>query len=85
MAVATLNRYIKYIGIGLVNFANLFYPEVMIIGGGVSRQGDVLVKPLQRYVSRNVYGSKYNPKIKVVAATLGNEAGIIGAACLAMN
>ncbi|MBO5777535.1 MAG: ROK family protein [Clostridia bacterium] len=85
VAVATLNRYIKYIGIGLVNFANLFYPEVMIIGGGVSRQGDVLVKPLQRYVSRNVYGSKYNPKIKVVAATLGNEAGIIGAACLAMN
>jgi hypothetical protein len=36
-------------------------------------------------VSRNVYGSKYNPKIKVAAAELGNEAGIIGAACLAMN
>jgi glucokinase len=70
---------------GLVNFANLFYPEIIIIGGGVSRQGDVLVKPLQRYVSRNVYGSKYNPKIKVAAAELGNEAGIIGAACLAMN
>ena len=85
VAIATLNKYIKYVGIGLVNFANLFYPEVIIVGGGVSRQGDVLVKPLQRYVSRNVYGSKYNPKIKVAAATLGNDAGIIGAACLAMN
>ena len=85
VAIATLNKYIKYVGMGLVNFANLFYPEVIIVGGGVSRQGDVLVKPLQRYVSRNVYGSKYNPKIKVAAATLGNDAGIIGAACLSMN
>ena len=85
VAVGVLNKYIKYVGTGLVNFANLFYPEVIIVGGGVSRQGDVLVKPLQRYVSRNVYGSKYNPKIKVAAAELGNDAGIIGAACLAMN
>ncbi len=84
VANAVVKRYIKYIGMGLVNFANLFYPEIIIVGGGISKEGDVLVKPLQRYVSRNVYGSKYNPKIKVVAATLGNDAGIIGAATLAM-
>lgn len=84
VANAVVKRYIKYIGMGLVNFANLFYPEIIIVGGGISKEGDVLVKPLQRYVSRNVYGSQYNPKIKVVAATLGNDAGIIGAATLAM-
>lgn len=84
VADAVIKRYIKYIGTGLVNFANLFYPEIIIVGGGISKEGDTLVKPLQRFVSRNVYGSKYNPKIKVVAATLGNDAGIIGAATLAM-
>ena len=81
-AIATLKRYIKYVGTGLVTFANLFFPEVIIIGGGISNAGDDIVKPLQRYVSRNIYGAQYNPKIKVVAATLKNDAGIIGAAAL---
>lgn len=84
VAIATVKRYIKYVGTGLVTFANIFFPEVIIIGGGISYQGDYIIKPLQRYVSRNVYGSKYNPKIKVVAATLKNDAGIIGAAALCM-
>lgn len=84
-AIAVVKKYIKYVGMGLVNFANLFYPEIIIVGGGVSKEGDVLVAPLQRYVSRYVYGSQYNPKIKVVAAALGNDAGIIGAAALSMN
>lgn len=84
VAIATIKKYIKYVGIGLVNFANIFYPEVLIIGGGLSNEGDALIKPLQRYVSRNVYGSQYGPKIKVVAAKLKNDAGIIGAAALVM-
>ena len=83
-SIAVVKRYIKYVGVGLVNFANIFFPEVIIIGGGVSNQGDNLIKPLQRYVSRNVYGAAYSPKIKVVAATLKNDAGIIGAAALCM-
>ena len=83
-SIAVVKRYIKYVGVGLVNFANIFFPEVIIIGGGVSNQGDNLIKPLQRYVSRDVYGAAYSPKIKVVAATLKNDAGIIGAAALCM-
>lgn len=81
---AVVAKYIKYVGMGLVNFANIFFPEIIIVGGGISNEGDVLIKPLQRYVSRNVYGAKYNPKIKLVAATLKNDAGIIGAAALSM-
>lgn len=84
VAIAVVKRYIKYVGTGLVVFANIFFPEVIIIGGGISYQGDYIIKPLQRYVSRNVYGAKYNPKIRVVAATLKNDAGIIGAAALCM-
>ena len=84
VAEKVVKRYLKYVGIGLVNYANIFYPEVLIIGGGVSNQGDNIVKPLQRYVSRHVYGAEYNPKIKVACATLKNDAGIVGAACLVM-
>ena len=85
VAEGVVKKYLKYVGIGLVNFANIFYPEVLIIGGGISYQGDAIIKPLQRYVSRNVYGAEYSPKIKVVAATLKNDAGIVGAACLVMQ
>ncbi len=84
VAKAVINRYIKYVGIGLVNFANIFFPEVIIIGGGISNEGDAVIKPLRRYVQKNVYGAQYNPEIKVVAATLKNDAGIIGAAALLM-
>lgn len=70
VAIAVVKRYIKYVGIGLVNYANIFAPEVIIIGGGISNQGDNIIKPLQRYVSRNKYGAEYTPKVKVVAATL---------------
>lgn len=83
-ASAVLKRYFKYVGMGLVNFGNIFYPEIIIVGGAMSKEGDYLIKPLQNYVSRNVYGNKYNPKIKVIAAALGGDAGIIGAASLAM-
>jgi glucokinase len=82
---AVVAKYIKYVGQGLVNFANIFFPEVIIVGGGISNEGDTIIKPLQRYVSRNIYGAQYNPKIKVVAATLKNDAGIIGAATLSME
>lgn len=82
VGVKVVNRYLKYVAEGLVVFANIFAPEKIIIGGGISNEGETVIKPLQRYVSRNIYGARYNPKIRVVAATLKNDAGIIGAAML---
>ena len=56
-------------------------PEAVIIGGGISREGDLLLDPVRRMVARNIYcGSAAMPVI--TAARLGNDAGIIGAACL---
>ena len=85
VAMSTLKRYIKYVGEGLVTFANIFYPEVIIVGGGVSNAGNALILPLKEYVAENVYGAQYNPKIEVVAAKLKNDAGIIGAAALCVE
>ncbi len=83
-AITTLKRYLGYLGAGAVSFANVFYPEIIIIGGGISNEGDAIIKPLDEYVAKNVYGAEYNPPIAVVAAELKNDAGIIGAAALAM-
>ena len=69
------------LGIALANFANVFEPEVMVIGGGVLAAGDLLLEPARREV-----GARALPPMNetpVVAAVLGNDAGMIGAAAMA--
>lgn len=85
VAKAVIKRYLNYVGTGLVIFANIFFPEVIIVGGGISNEGDTIIKPLSKYVAKNIYGAEYNPPIKVVAATLRNDAGIVGAAALCFD
>jgi glucokinase len=84
-AKQVVKRYIKYIGCGVVNLINIFRPDKVLIGGGISNEGDYFIKLIQRYVNRYHYGGKINPRVKVVRASLLNDAGIIGAASLAMN
>lgn len=80
-----VKRYVKYIACGVVNLINIFRPEVVIIGGGVSNEGQYFIDMIQRYVNRYHYGKKLNPKAKVVRASLLNDAGILGAASLVME
>jgi len=84
-AKRVVEKYIEYVGEGLVVFANIFYPEVIIIGGGISNEGENFLAPIKKYVAKNVYGAEYAPEIKVVLATLKNDAGIVGAAALVMD
>lgn len=84
-AKAVVRRYIKYVGAGIVSILNLLGSEYVIVGGGISREGDFFIKPLSRYINRNKFGSGFYPKTKVVAATLLNDAGIVGAAALGFN
>ncbi len=81
-ALSVVKRYIKYVSEGLTNLVNIFRPDVVIIGGGISFEGEYLTKPIERYINRNSFGSKYNPKTKVIPASLTNDAGILGAAAL---
>lgn len=79
-------RYIRYLGIGIVNLINLFQPELLCIGGGVSNEEDeALLYPLQQIVKTKCYGRDHGRMTKVVKAKLGNDAGIIGAAYLGMR
>lgn len=76
--------YIKHLACGLTNLANMFRPQVIILGGGVSAQGERLTAPLQKILDREVFASEYAP-VKVVTATLGSSAGAYGAAALVIE
>lgn len=84
-AIYVIRRYIRFLAEGIVNIANLLRPEVIMLGGGISNQGDSLIEPLQEYLNCYKYGGKHTPKVKVIKASLGNKAGIIGAAALVMK
>ena len=67
---------------GITNLVNILSPEMVLIGGGISRQGERLLAPVRRYVAANCFGGDARPQPIIQAARLGNEAGIIGAAAL---
>ena len=61
---------------------NIFRPEVLSIGGGISGEGEALLAPLLPLIQKEKYGGEIAPDTKVMIAKLGNDAGIIGAAFL---
>lgn len=69
------------LGVALAGFANIFEPEVFVIGGGVIAAGDLLLEPARRELERRALPPM--KRIPVVAAELGSDAGMIGAAALA--
>lgn len=79
-SLSVLDEYIMYLSEGVSSMINLLEPEVFIIGGGISGQGDYLLEPLKIEVNKRVFGGSNSTEIKI--ATLGNDAGIIGAAML---
>lgn len=81
-AQAVLERYYVYVAAGITNLVNILSPEMVLIGGGISRQGERLLAPVRRYVAANCFGGDARPQPVIQAARLGNEAGIIGAAAL---
>ena len=81
-AQAVLDRYYVYVAAGITDLVNILSPEMVLIGGGISRQGERLLRPIRRYVAANCFGGESRPQPIIQAAQLGNEAGIIGAAAL---
>ena len=77
-----VEEYIKYLACGITNMINIFQPNMLCIGGGISREGEALLKPLRELVSSEVYTRQGKHNTEIVAASLGNSAGIIGAALL---
>ena len=82
VAAQVVDTYIKYIATGLINVINIFQPEVLCIGGGICKEGDTLLKPLAAHIERDRYSKYSSHQTRLCVATLGNDAGIIGAAFL---
>ena len=81
-AKAVVDGYIYHLAAGITNFANIFRPEVVLLGGGVCAQGDALVKPLQELLNQDIFAGDLGPSVPIKIATLGNSAGLLGAAAL---
>jgi glucokinase len=77
-----VDDYIFYLAEGVTNMINIFQPEILSIGGGVCNEKEYLTKPLIKLVDRDQYTRDGAKKATIVTATLGNDAGIIGAAGL---
>ncbi len=77
-----VDTYVRYLAEGITNIINIFQPEVLCIGGGVCNEGDALLLPLMEIVNREQFTRHNARKTKLAIATLGNDAGIIGAAGL---
>ena len=79
-----LEKYLDDLACGLTNIANIFRPQVILLGGGVCAQGDRLVKPLQKRLNDSIFAGDKGPEVKIIIAKLGNSAGLLGAAALLM-
>ncbi len=73
----------NWLGVGIANLAAAFDPGTFVIGGGVSAAGDLLLDSARETFKRQLPGRGYRPEARIVAAHLGNDAGLIGAADLA--
>ncbi len=79
------HEYIAALGEGIVNIANLLRPQAVIIGGGISAEGETLLVPLRNYVYPRLYVSDTYASFDIIKATLGNDAGLYGAAKFAFD
>lgn len=78
-----VDQYTRYIAIGVTNLINIFQPKKLVVGGGISKEGETLLAPVRKLVEACVYSKDTGvPATDIVAAQLGNDAGIIGAAML---
>jgi glucokinase len=82
-AIELLAEIGHWLGVGIANLAAAFDPGTFVVGGGVSAAGPLLLGPARDTFRRQLTGRGYRPQAAIVAAELGNEAGLIGAADLA--
>ncbi len=84
-AKEVVRKYLNYLSEGVVNIVNIFQPEVVCIGGGVSNAGDTMLRPIRKHIKEKSFARFGKKQTDVQIASLGNDAGIIGAALLWKN
>ena len=83
LALNILDRYYRYLGEFLANICQVIDPEVVVLGGGVSRAGEILIEGIKPYFKKFVVFGAVNTRFEI--ATLANDAGAYGAFKLAVD
>ena len=83
VALAAFNTTAQWLGAGIASLAVILDPAIVVIGGGVVDAGEILLEPTRANMERKMPFSGKHPSPKLVAATLGNDAGLVGVADLA--
>ncbi|MFE2101145.1 ROK family glucokinase, partial [Streptomyces sp. NPDC059468] len=83
VAVDSYRELARWAGAGLADLASLFDPSAFIVGGGLSEEGELVLDPIRKSYKRWLVGGNWRPVADVIAAQLGNKAGLVGAADLA--
>lgn len=83
VAVSAFNTTAQWLGAGIASLSVILDPECVVIGGGVVDAGEILLAPTRAAMERYMPFAGKHPYPKIIAATLGNEAGLVGAADLA--
>ena len=78
-ALAVMERIGEILGVGIANYVNVFNPELVVIGGGFSRAGELLLAPARRVVAERALPTA-RESVRITLAVLGPEAGLIGSA-----
>ena len=82
LAIAAYERAGKYIGLAIADLLHVFNPTLIIIGGGVSKAGDLLFNPVRKSVEEYVISDVYLNNLEIVPAALGEDSGLLGALVL---
>lgn len=81
-AQAVVNNYVSLLACGIGNIVNTFQPDMVCVGGGVGNEKENLLGPVRKILKSEIYSIHAKKQTQLVAAELGNDAGIIGAALL---
>ncbi len=83
-ALKVVEEYIDYLACGAASVINIFQPDCLVVGGGISNQGEYLLEPLRKKLAKETYSKNLKYTTDIIKAQLGNDAGLLGAALLAI-
>lgn len=75
----------EYLGLGVANYLHIFDPSIVILGGGVSMSGSLLLEPFETSLRKRVFHPRYLERLVIAKAELGDDAGLLGAMTLARS
>jgi glucokinase len=83
LSIQAFTRAGEFLGLGLTGLVHIFNPTIIILGGGVSRAGSLLIDPLRRIMKQEILSPQYLEVLTIKTAALGDDAGLAGALALA--